>query len=152
MPTQSSHPPRTRIVILGGGFAGLYSTLHLQRAFRKRDDVELVLVSRNNYFTMTPLLFEAGSGVLEPRHAVSPLRPLFHLEKAQFVEAEILSIDLDRRVVHASLVPNGRLSLQSICYGTLRQGEINPFIAEMIFPESCLASSISFMSTSLISG
>lgn len=94
----------TRIVILGGGFAGLYTTLNLQRVLRHRHDVHITLVSRNNYFTMTPLLFEAGSGVLEPRHAVSPIRPLFHLEKAQFVEAEILGVDLDRQVVRTMLV------------------------------------------------
>src|SRR5829696_8037761 len=95
---------RVRIVVLGGGFAGLYTTLHLQRIFRWRDDVDVTLVSRENYFTMTPLLFEAGSGVLEPRHAVSPIRPLFHLEKAQFVEAEVCGVDLNQQVVHTTLV------------------------------------------------
>src|SRR5215211_8361077 len=95
---------RVRIVVLGGGFAGLYTTLHLQRIFRRRDDIDVTLVSRENYFTMTPLLFEAGSGVLEPRHAVSPIRPLFHLEKAQFVEAEVHGVDFNQQVVHTTLV------------------------------------------------
>ncbi|CAN5487711.1 hypothetical protein BH09PLA1_BH09PLA1_24930 [soil metagenome] len=105
MPNESSPTAtRTRIVILGGGFAGLYTTLHLQRIFKGRDDIEIALVSRNNYFTMTPLLFEAGSGVLEPRHAVSPIRPLFHLEIARFIEAEIEAVDLDRQIVHTTLV------------------------------------------------
>src|SRR5205085_5548330 len=53
--------------------------------------------SRNNYFLMTPLLFEAGSGVLEPRHVVNPIRPLFTI--ARFIEAEITDIDLDRKTV-----------------------------------------------------
>jgi len=102
----SANRDRVRIVILGGGFAGLYTTLNLQRLLKhsKYGCIEITLVSRDNYFTMTPLLFEAGSGVLEPRHAVSPIRPLFHLEKAQFVEAEVLDVDLDRQVVHTTLV------------------------------------------------
>src|SRR5215213_2133632 len=102
----------TRIVVLGGGFGGIYTTLHLQRIFRRRANVDITLVSRDNYFTMTPLLFEAGSGVLEPRHAVSPIRPLFHLEKAQFVEAEVLDVDLDQQVVHTTLVHREPLEIR----------------------------------------
>lgn len=111
----SNSPPQpqthTRIVVLGGGFAGLYTTLHLQRIFRRRANVDITLVSRDNFFTMTPLLFEAGSGVLEPRHAVSPIRPLFRLEKAQFIEAEVLDVDLDRQIVHTKLVHRDPLEI-----------------------------------------
>jgi cyclopropane-fatty-acyl-phospholipid synthase len=42
------------------------------------------------------------------------------------------------RFCHASLRPRGRMSLQTICFGTLRAGQIDPFIADMIFPESDL--------------
>src|SRR5439155_20091930 len=91
-----------RIVILGGGFAGVYTARHLERCLRRQRDVEVTLVSRNNYFLMTPFLFEAGSGVLEPRHAVNPIRTL--LDRTRFVEAEVENIDLDRRVVHTRLV------------------------------------------------
>lgn len=88
---------RTRIVILGGGFGGVYTALRLEKLWRGSRDIEITLVSRENYFLMTPLLFEAGSGVLEPRHAVNPIRPL--LDGTRFVEAEVASIDLDRRAV-----------------------------------------------------
>lgn len=90
----------TRIVVLGGGFGGVYTARHLERHFRGDRSVRISLVSRNNYFLMTPLLFEAGSGVLEPRHAVNPIRPLLH--KARFIEAEVKRIDLDRRIVEAA--------------------------------------------------
>jgi NADH dehydrogenase len=92
----------TRIIILGGGFAGVYTARHLQHLLRRRADIEIALISRNNYFTMTPLLFEAGSGLLEPRHSVQPIRPL--LGKAKFIEAEIHGIDLDRRIISTQLV------------------------------------------------
>jgi NADH dehydrogenase FAD-containing subunit len=72
----------TRVVILGGGFAGLYTAHHLQQLTRHDPSIELTLVSRDNYFQMTRLLFEDGSGVLEPRDAVGPIRPLFDLRAA----------------------------------------------------------------------
>ena len=72
-------------------------------ATRGRTDISVTLVSRGNYFLMTPLLFEAGSGILEPRHAVNPIRPLLR-PPARFIEAEVKSIDLDKRVVYADLV------------------------------------------------
>src|SRR3954454_10346132 len=91
----------TRIVILGGGFGGVYTARHLQKLLRRRGDVEITLVSRTNYFLMTPLLFEAGSGILEPRHSVQPIRPL--LDRVKFIEAEVDRIDLDRKIVSTKL-------------------------------------------------
>ncbi len=93
----------TRILILGGGFGGVYTALHLQRLFKNDAVIEITLVDRDNFFLMTPLLFEAGSGIIEPRHAVTPIRTLF--EKARFIEADIQSIDLDGKVVHARHSP-----------------------------------------------
>src|SRR5580765_1781559 len=93
----------TRVLILGGGFGGVYTALHLQRLFKRDADVQITLVDRENYFLMTPLLFEAGSGVIEPRHAVTPIRSL--LDKARFVEADIQSIDLDAKIVYARHSP-----------------------------------------------
>jgi NADH:ubiquinone reductase (H+-translocating) len=99
----------TRILILGGGFAGVYTAVHLQRLWRRdaarEPGVEVTLISRHNYFVMTPLLFEAGSGVLDPRHAVTPIRKLFRSRggAVRFVQADVLGVDLDARVVHARL-------------------------------------------------
>ena len=44
-----------RIVILGGGFGGVYTARRLERLLRRRSDVEIVLVSRDNFLLMTPL-------------------------------------------------------------------------------------------------
>jgi len=86
---------KTRAVIVGGGFGGVYTALHLEKI--AGPNVEVTLISRDNYFLMTPLLFEAGSGILEPRHVVNPIRPL--LRRAQFVEAEVTSIDIENKNV-----------------------------------------------------
>lgn len=94
-------PGTTRhILVLGGGFGGVAATRSLERLCGGRDDVEITLVSRNNYFVLTPLLFEACSGTLELRHCAQPIRPT--LRRARFVEATVDEVDLERRVVRAT--------------------------------------------------
>lgn len=95
----------TRIVVLGGGFGGVTVTRELERLTAGGDDVEITLVSRNNFFVLTPLLFEACSGVLELRHCAQPIRPA--LRRAQFIEAAVHGVDVERRIVHA-VAPGGR--------------------------------------------
>jgi NADH dehydrogenase len=96
----TGQPPRTRIVILGGGFGGVTTARHLERLCRGRRDVEIVLVSRDNFLLMTPLLFEVCSGALDARHCSFPVRAF--LQTTRFVEASVQGIDLERRVVHLS--------------------------------------------------
>ncbi len=93
-----SRPARTRILILGGGFGGVYTARHLEKLFRRRPDVEIVLVSRDNFLVMTPLLFEVCSGTLDLRHCSFPIRAF--LRTTQFGEATVQDIDLERRLVH----------------------------------------------------
>ena len=74
-------------------------TRHLERLFRARPDREITLVSRDNFFVMTPLLFEACSGTLELRHCAQAIRPT--LRRARFVKATVENVDIKGRVVHA---------------------------------------------------
>ncbi|MEW6335927.1 MAG: NAD(P)/FAD-dependent oxidoreductase [Acidobacteriota bacterium] len=85
-----------RIVILGGGFAGATCARELEPLVR-RGDAEVTLINQGNYFVFTPLLVEAGTGALEPRHAVVPLRDF--LSAARLRSAEALSVDRERRTV-----------------------------------------------------
>jgi hypothetical protein len=57
--------PKKRILILGGGFGGVYAALHLERLRKRRPDVEIVVISQDNFLLMTPLLFEVCSGALD---------------------------------------------------------------------------------------
>jgi len=50
--------PKKRILILGGGFGGVYTARYLEWLIKGRSDVEIVLVSQGNFLLMTPLLFE----------------------------------------------------------------------------------------------
>ncbi len=97
------------VVILGAGFGGTYTAMRLQKMLKKQPNLRVTLVSRDNYFLMTPLLFEAGSGILEPRHAVNPLRPLF--KQVQFVEAEVTSVDFEKKTVKSLLSNNEKYEL-----------------------------------------
>ena len=90
---------KTRIVILGAGFGGTNVAVELERRFARRTDVEVPLVSRDNFYGMTPLLFDAVSGAVEVRHVVNPIRPL--LAKTKLVRAEVERVDFSRHVVTA---------------------------------------------------
>jgi NADH dehydrogenase len=94
-----------RIVVLGGGFGGVAVTRHLERLCRRHPDREITLVSRDNHFLLTPLLFEACSGTLELRHCAQAIRAA--LDRARFVEATVEDVDLERRVVHAVAAEGG---------------------------------------------
>jgi NADH dehydrogenase len=85
-----------RIVIVGGGFAGAYCAQALERAVAAHE-AEIVLLDRFNYLVFTPLLVEAGTGNLEPRHCVVPLRSF--LTRGSFQMAEVTHIDLEQRRV-----------------------------------------------------
>ena len=89
---------KKRILILGGGFGGVYTARDLEWHFKSRTDVEIVLVSRDNFVLLTPLLFEVFSGTLDLRHCSFPIRAF--LRTTRFVEATVQSIDLEQRVVH----------------------------------------------------
>ena len=88
-----------RIVVLGGGFGGVTTARHLERLLRGIADVEITLVSRENFFVLTPLLFEACSGRLELRHCAQPIRAA--LRRTRFVEATIEGVDVQRQIVRA---------------------------------------------------
>jgi NADH dehydrogenase len=89
-----------KVLVLGGGFGGVTATRRLERLFAGRDDVEITLVSRDNSFVLTPLLFEACSGTLELRHCAQPIRPV--LRRARFIEAMVNEVDVGRRLVRAT--------------------------------------------------
>ena len=88
-----------RIVVLGGGFGGVTTARHLERRLRGRHDAEITLVSRENFFVLTPLLFEACSGRLELRHCAQPIRTT--LRRARFIEATVDHVDVERQTVRA---------------------------------------------------
>jgi NADH dehydrogenase len=95
-----SEPPWPhRILILGGGFAGVETAKHLERLTRRRDDVEIWLVNRENFTLFTPLLPEVCSGQLEARHCVTALRAQMRRPSSWAITADVEGIDLDAKQV-----------------------------------------------------
>ncbi|MBX3358324.1 MAG: NAD(P)/FAD-dependent oxidoreductase [Phycisphaeraceae bacterium] len=93
-------PARPRIVIAGGGFAGAYCAQALERRLRS-DEADIVLLDRHNYLMFFPLLIEAGTGSLEPRHAVVPIRSF--IRRVDFIMSEVVAIDAPARRVDYTL-------------------------------------------------
>lgn len=90
----------TRIVIIGGGFAGTETALNLEKVYRNDPSVEITLIDAENFFTFTPLLAGVPSGSVQPTHIVFPLRAL--LKRTKVKQAEVKSIDLAARTVTAA--------------------------------------------------
>jgi len=104
----------TQIVVLGGGFAGVYAARRMEKLFARRDDVQIFLVSRDNFLLMTPLLFEVCSGKLEMSACSISIREF--LRRVEFIEASVEAIDLDRRTV---LVSSGATNERELRYDHL---------------------------------
>ena len=88
---------KRRIVIVGGGFAGLYAALELDKALAARDDIEITLINRENFFLFTPMLHEIAAGDLDLTNIVNPVCKL--LKNVAFFQGEVKEIDLERRRV-----------------------------------------------------
>jgi NADH dehydrogenase len=93
------------VVIVGGGFGGAYCARALERRLGR--DGQVTLIDRHDYLVFHPLLIEAGTGSIEPRHAIVPVRDL--LRRTTFRMAEVTGIDLERRVVMHRLVGSPHL-------------------------------------------
>jgi NADH dehydrogenase len=89
-----------RVVIVGGGFGGAYAAQTLAK--KRRSDLEVVLIDRQNFLLFYPLLIEAGVGNLEPRHVTVPIRQFLN-KNVQFLMAEVEAIDLSAQRVQFRL-------------------------------------------------
>lgn len=89
-----------RIVIVGGGFAGI----HLLRKLIKTKKFQLVLIDKHNYHSFQPLLYQVSTSGLEPDSIAYPLRKIItSVENAYFRLTEVTSIDAKNSTLHSSI-------------------------------------------------
>jgi NADH:quinone reductase (non-electrogenic) len=87
----------TRIVILGGGFGGLYTAIELEKQLAHDPAVEIILVNRDNFFSFTPMLHEVAASDLDMTHIVNPVRKM--LKRVNLFLGDVQRIDLDAKTV-----------------------------------------------------
>jgi len=90
-----SETQKTRVVILGGGFAGMRTAECLEQQFRTNPNVALTLISETNALLFTPMLAEVAGSSLEPTHISTPLRSSLH--RTEFIRGQVARIDLETR-------------------------------------------------------
>ncbi|MGX9886535.1 NAD(P)/FAD-dependent oxidoreductase [Streptomyces sp. NPDC002276] len=94
---------RARILVVGGGYVGMYTALRLQKKLKReirRGQVEITVVSPDPYMTYQPFLPEAAAGSISPRHVVVPLRRV--LDRCRVVIGEATAIDHAKRTATLS--------------------------------------------------
>lgn len=138
-----------RIVIVGGGFAGVYAARALERKLRRRKDVEILLFCRENYTVFQPMLAEVISGTIGITDVVSPLRRMLHRTHVHVREVE--SIDIENKTIsvaagfrpHAHVIPYDQLV---IAPGTVTDFRGLPGLPEHALPFKNLADALELRS------
>lgn len=90
-----------RVVIVGGGFAGLYAALHLDKRLGYHKDLQITVIDRRNYFLFPPLLPSVAAGTIETRQVTYPFRRIFEAANVCFKKELVDHIDTANKVIHA---------------------------------------------------
>ncbi|HEY7535553.1 MAG TPA: FAD-dependent oxidoreductase, partial [Thermodesulfobacteriota bacterium] len=91
-----------KVVVLGSGFGGMEAVLNLESKLGIRKDIEIILVSNQNYTLFTPLLPQIVSSYIEPRHIIQTIRDIRRDKKFRFVRDSVVGIDLNKKLVRLS--------------------------------------------------
>jgi NADH:ubiquinone reductase (H+-translocating) len=122
---------RPHILIVGGGYVGMYTALRLQRKLHE-GEATITVVEPNSYMTYQPFLPEAGAGNLEPRHVVVPLRRV--LKKCRILNGMVTKIDHGQRIAQVQPIegPEQTLSYDILvmCPGSIARTLPIPGLAE----------------------
>ena len=120
----TQNPAKPKILILGGGFAGSNVLRELQKQF-KRNDIEITLVSQDNFFLFTPMLPEVSSGMLHPSDITTPIRSF--CKSANFCHAKIFSIDLENKRISVTRIFDQKETILEYDYLVLALGSKDNF-------------------------
>jgi NADH:ubiquinone reductase (H+-translocating) len=138
-------PRKKRIVILGGGFGGVYAAINLEKLLAADRVAEICLVSHDNFFLFTPMLHEIAASDLEITNIVNPLRKL--LRKVKVLVGEVHQIDLAARRVLISRDPRNYTQQIGYDHLVIALGSVTNFcnlagFAELAVPMKSLSDAI----------
>jgi NADH dehydrogenase len=110
---------KKRVVILGGGFAGMRTAECLEKQLQGDSAVSITLVSDTNALLFTPMLAEVAGSSLEPSHISTPLRS--SLQQTEFIRGHVEKIDLEgrRAILESGHAPDGSTPRREIPYDQL---------------------------------
>src|ERR1700719_463831 len=111
---------KNRIVILGGGFAGMHTAECLEKRLRTDFSTSITLVNVTNALLFTPMLAEVAGSSLEPSHISTPLRSALH--RTEFIRGMVREVDLEKRLVtldSSDSTADGAAGLRSVPYDQL---------------------------------
>jgi NADH dehydrogenase len=90
---------KKRVLILGAGFGGLNTALHLDRVLRRDTPVEITLIDQNHFHLFTPLLHEVAAGVIDAGLILTPIRRVVAGTRVDYLRARVEAIDLEKQTV-----------------------------------------------------
>ena len=115
--SEEKEPVRARIVVVGGGFGGLFTALGLARAG------DVTLISNEDHFLHTPMLYEYLSGEVEAWHIAPTYRELLGEDRVHFVQGAVTDVDFESKEIEVA----GRVRKLSYDYLVLAVGGVTNF-------------------------
>src|SRR3990170_6589872 len=94
-----NNPKNIKILVLGAGFAGIYTAINLSKKLRKRKDIEITIVDGNRYHLFKPMLHEVATGSVDPTHIIQPIRTVARGRNFSFDEGFVQRIDLKNKKI-----------------------------------------------------
>lgn len=88
-----------RIVIIGGGFGGVYTSKYLLDYLKNDSKAKITLISKDNFFTFTPMLHEVATGGLNRHNIVMPIRSVLQADNFELLKCEVDFIDFNKKKV-----------------------------------------------------
>ena len=112
-----------RIVIVGGGFAGLYTALGLNKTLGYSHDLEITLLDKRNYFLFPPLLPSAAAGTIETRQVSFPFRRIFETTNIVFRKVSVSEVDPHAQIVRGVI----EVSTDPVTWERIERETIQPY-------------------------
>ena len=133
---ENPSPEMKKILILGGGYAGVGVLNKIQKSFENNVNVSIELVSESNFFLHTPMLPEMATGTIEPRHIATPIRRF--CKRAQFHQAKVVDIALDSKQITIQRMTDKSQKILSYDYLVLAMGGKTNFFGNVNIEKNSL--------------